>query len=292
MRIGFIGAGKMGRPMALNLLGGGHELLVYDSVPQALVELVSAGARSAASVAAVARESEVVFTSLPSLKAVESVFLGDQGLISGARPGQILVDLSTILPSLAQRVHAAALDVGVETLDAPVSGGTLGAEGGTLSIMVGGDEGAFQQVKGLLELLGNHIYYVGPSGAGTRMKLINQLLVAVNHIAAMEAMGMAFRGGMELDRVQEIIAMSAGDSKAFQLSASRVRSRDFEAGASIDILEKDSELVLALAEESEAYVPMLRLAREIYQHGQEIGLGSKDMCALIQLFDANCSSSM
>lgn len=285
MSVGFIGVGTMGSPMALNLTRGGHKLVVYDRQAATLAPLVAAGARAATSPAEVVQSSEIVFTSLPSLEAVESVFLGENGLVPNARPGQVLVDLSTILPSLAQRINVQARRAWVEMLDAPVSGGTHGAKDATLSVMVGGEKTAFERVKGLLQLIGQNIYYVGLSGSGSRVKLINQLLVAVHNVAAVEALALAGRGGVDIDTMRTIISASAGDSRTFQSTALRLRERDFDDGASIDILDKDSQLVQSLAEELGAFVPMLLIARKMYQTGKERGLGAKDMASLIQLFE-------
>ncbi|HZK67608.1 MAG TPA: NAD(P)-dependent oxidoreductase [Chloroflexota bacterium] len=285
LNVGFIGAGAMGRPMALNLTKGGHKLVVYDRQDAALAPLVAAGARAAASPAEVVQSSEIVFTSLPSLEAVESVFLGENGLVPNARPGQVLVDLSTILPSLAQRINVQARGARVEMLDAPVSGGTHGAKNATLSVMVGGEKSAFERVKRLLQLIGQNIYYVGLSGSGSRVKLINQLLVAVHNVAAVEALALAGRCGVDIDTMRTIISASAGDSRTFQSTALRLRERDFDDGASIDILDKDSQLVQSLAEELGAFVPMLLIARKMYQTGKECGLGAKDMASLVQLFE-------
>lgn len=275
----------MGRPMALNLARGGHQLVVYDQQPAATTQLVAAGARVGSGPAEIAQETDVVFTSLPTLAAVETVFLGEEGLVSSARPGQVLVDLSTILPSLAKRVRAAAAARGVETLDAPVSGGTGAARDGTLTIMVGGEEQIFQQVIHLLKLIGSNIFYMGPSGSGTLVKLINQLFMAVNNAGVLEGMALAARTGVDMDKMMRVISLSSGNSRVFELRAARIRNRDFEAGASVDIVAKDVELVLALAEELGAEVPMARQAKRIYEIGKERGLGAKDIAAIVEYFE-------
>jgi 3-hydroxyisobutyrate dehydrogenase-like beta-hydroxyacid dehydrogenase len=284
MKVGFIGTGNMGGHMAMNLLAGGHQLFVYDLRATSMTRLIEAGATPLSAPAAALEAGEVVFTSLPTMSAVEAVYLRPDGLVANANPGQTLVDLSTILPGLAQRVHAAAAERGVSTLDSPVSGGTEAARDGALTIMVGGEEGAFRRVEKLLKLIGEHVFYTGASGSGSLVKLINQLLMGVNNAALLEGLAMAERSGVGMDRLMEILAVSSGASVALAKRAPRILEGNFLAGASVDIVEKDMQLVLALAQELGSQVPMAKQAREVYLQGKETGMGEQDIAAIVDLY--------
>lgn len=284
MRVGFIGLGNMGGSMATTLLRGGHELSVYDLRPSAMGPLLDAGARPLTSAVEAARSCEVVFTSLPTLASVKAVYLGGDGLVAASSPGQILVDLSTILPQLAKQVHDQAADRAVDTLDCPVSGGTEAARRGTLTLMAGGREEVFHRVEGLLSLIGQSIFYVGPSGTGTLVKLINQLLMGVNNAGVLEGMALAERSGIDTGRLLEILSASSGASVALQNRAQRIVRREYQAGASVDIVEKDMSLVLALAEELGSEVPMAVRARAVYQEGKERGIGDLDIAAISDFY--------
>ena len=229
--------------------------------------LLEAGARPLAGAAEAARSCDVVFTSLPTLASVKGVYLGAEGLVAASSPGQILVDLSTILPRLAKQVHQEARERAVDTLDCPVSGGTEAARRGTLTLMAGGREEAFHRVEGLLGLIGQSVFYVGPSGTGTLVKLINQLLMGVNNAGVLEGMALAERSGIEPDRLLEILSVSSGASVALQNRGHRIVRREYQAGASVDIVEKDMSLVLALAEELGSEVPMAARARACVSGG-------------------------
>ena len=284
MRIGFIGLGSMGAPMAMHLLRAGHELSVHDLRSSAMAPLVAAGAGPLDGVAEAARRCEVVFTSLPTPASVESVYLGPDGLVGASTSGQILVDLSTILPRLAKEVHQQAAKKGVEVLDCPVSGGTKAAREGTLAMMAGGREDAFHRVEGLLRLLGQHIFYVGPSGMGSLAKLINQLFMGINNAGVLEGIALAERSGIEMDKLLAILSVGSGASVALQNRAHRIVNRDTQAGASVDIVEKDMALVLELAADLGSEVPMAARARAIYQEGKEKGLGPLDITAISDFY--------
>lgn len=284
MRVGFIGTGNMGGHMAMNLLTGDHQLFVYDLRLSSMTRLLEAGATALSSPGSAAQECEVVFTSLPTMAAVEAVYLGRDGLVASAAPGQVLVDLSTVLPGLAKRVHDAAGERGVDALDAPVSGGTEAARNGTLTIMVGGKEESFHRVEDLLRLIGKNIFYVGLSGTGSLVKLINQLLMGVNNAGLLEGMALAERSGVDMDRLMEILSVSSGASQALQIRAPRILKGEYRAGASVDIVEKDMQLVLALAEELRSQVPMAQQAKEVYRQGKESGMGELDIAAIVDLY--------
>jgi 3-hydroxyisobutyrate dehydrogenase len=284
MRIGFIGLGGMGAPMAMRLLRAGHALSVHDLRSSAMAPLVAAGAGPLDGAAEAARRCEVVFTSLPTPASVESVYLGADGLVGAATPGQILVDLSTILPRLAKEVHQQAAKKGVEVLDCPVSGGTKAAREGTLALMAGGREDAFHRVEGLLRLLGQHLFHVGPSGMGSLAKLINQLFMGINNAGVLEGIALAERSGIEMDTLLAILSVSSGASVALQNRAHRIVNRDTQAGASVDIVEKDMALVLALAADLGSEVPMAARAHAIYQEGKEKGLGRLDITAISDFY--------
>lgn len=284
MDLGFVGLGNMGGPMAANLVRAGHRLTVFDLSPAALDALVSAGAKAAVSPREVAASTEIVLTSLPTPPAVESVYLGADGLASGARSGQIFVELSSITPALARKVAAALAQKGVAVLDAPVSGGVGGAKAGTLAIMVGGDRDALERAEPILKTIGEKIFYVGPSGAGNTMKILNQLLVGVNTVAAVEVVALAAQSGLDTDLVGEIIGVSAGFSRSFGTRFPKGLQRDYKPGFAVDLMRKDLRLVTAFAEEVGIRLPMASQALHVFDETSSMGLGSQDIVASLETY--------
>ncbi len=212
MKVGFIGLGRMGKPMALNVLKAGFLLTVHNRSQGAVEELVAAGARRASSPAQVAQECDVVLTCLPDVPTSDHIFLGQDGLLAAARPGQVFVDHSTVTLALSRRCAQAATARGAYFLDTPISGGPERAADGTLTIMVGGDRQAFDKVEPVFKAMGKNVRYAGGSGAGTVFKLINQLLASINICAVAEAMVMAEKAGVDRQALLEVLNTSWGGS--------------------------------------------------------------------------------
>lgn len=278
-RVGFIGIGVMGRPMCLNLLKAGFPLTVYARRPESAAPVVEAGARPADSPRAVAEASDVVITMVTSSPDVEQVVLGPGGVLEGAKPGLTLVDMSTIAPSVAGKVAEAARRQGVDMLDAPVSGGSQGAEAGTLSIMAGGDAAVFERCKPIFEAMGRreNIFHVGPNGAGQVVKLVNQHLCGVIAAADAEAFVLGVAAGADVATMARIIGVSSGGN--WQLAnpvALRAFTGTFEPGFFTDLLIKDLDLVLELAGEKGIPAPLAERARQLYERAREAGFGRRD----------------
>ena len=278
-RIGFIGIGVMGRPMCLNLRKAGFPLTIYSRRPEPADEVVAAGAARADSPRAVAEVSDVLITMVTNSPDVEALVLGSDGALAGAHDGLILVDMSTIAPAVARKVAEAAAAKGVPMLDAPVSGGSQGAEAGTLTIMAGGDRDVFERLRPVFEAMGRreNILHVGPSGAGQTVKLINQHLCGVIAAADAEAFVLGVKAGADVATMARIIGASSGGN--WQLAnpvALRAFTGSFEPGFFTDLLIKDLDLVLELAEEQGVAAPLAARARELYERARQAGYGRRD----------------
>lgn len=284
-RVGFIGLGIMGKPMARHLLEAGHVLTVHNRSRAAVEELVAQGAAEANSPAEVARASEVVFTCLPNSPDVELVALGPQGIVQGLQPGAIYVDMSTISPVVTKRVAAAIAARGATMLDAPVSGGQIGAENATLSIMVGGEEAAFQKVLPLLQAMGRNIVYIGASGAGQVAKAANQIVVGLTHEAIAEALVLAAKAGVDPARVVQAISGGAARCWALENRAPRVIRRDFEPGFYAAYHLKDLGIALDAAADVGAVLPVTAVVRELYRSLVSNGEGRLDHSAIIRVIE-------
>jgi 3-hydroxyisobutyrate dehydrogenase len=290
MRIGFIGIGVMGRPMTLNLLKAGYEVTVYARHPEKapVQEVLNAGARLAPSARAVAIASEVVITMVPNSAQVEEVVTGSQGILEGARKGLVIIDMSTIAPRVSRELAEIAAYKGVDFLDAPVSGGSLGAEKGTLTIMVGGKQSVFERVRPVLEAMGKKegIMHVGPSGAGEIVKIINNMIVGSIAAATAEALVLGVKAGVDLETMTKIIDMSTGAS--WQLSNQfplRAFNGSFQPGFMTDLLHKDLGLALDLAAENQTAVAMTAQARQLYEMTRSSGHARDDYTSVMQFLE-------
>ena len=264
MRVGLIGLGFMGSGMAANLLRGGVELTVNDIVPDKVEVAVARGAKAAASAGAVADKTDIVLASLPDIDACRRVFLGPDGVIEHAREGQILVDHSTVDLATSRDCAEAAAGKGAVFLDAPVSGGPKGAEEGTMSMMVGGERSGFDAAKPVFDLMGTSIRHMGASGAGTAMKLINQLLVSIHTCAAGEAFLLAERAGLDIQAAADLLGVSWGGSTMIERNAPIVKSREFaESGAPVRLFTKDIGIITKLGQDLGLHMPMAGLAQEL-----------------------------
>ena len=247
--VGFIGIGAMGEPMALNLIKAGYQLTVYARRAEAAAALVKAGAALAATPAAVARASDIVVTLVTTAADCEQVTLGAQGIIEGAAAGAVVIDMATISPLAARRIAEALATRGIEHIDAPVSGGPMGARDGTLSIMAGGADAVFARVKPLFEAMGKTILHMGDHGAGQVTKACNQLSLTVTLQGVAEAINLAARCGVDPVKVREAMLGGFAASRVLELFGKRMVERDFEHGVDARFYHKDLNIVLGLTHE-------------------------------------------
>lgn len=264
-KIGFIGLGLMGQPMAINLVKAGYELTVYDRNPEKVEVVVKEGAVGAAGPRAVAEASDVIITMLPNSPHVKEVVLGNNGVIEGARPGQYLVDMSSIAPLAAQEVAEKLAEKGVAVLDAPVSGGVEKAKAGTLACMVGGTEEAFAEVKDILGAMCASVTLVGPVGAGQTTKLVNQMIVAVNIAAVAEAMTLGKKAGVDPERIFQAIRGGLAASQCLEDKAPRMFTGNFAPGFRINLHAKDLANVLETSHQLNVALPLTTQVMEMMQ---------------------------
>jgi len=290
MQIGFIGIGVMGRPMCLPLLKAGHTVTIFARHPEkpGVQEVLNAGAKLAPSPRAVAIASEMVITMVPNSAQVEELVSGPQGLLEGARKGMIIIDMSTIAPRVSRELAEKAAGHGVHFLDAPVSGGSQGAENGTLTIMVGGERKVFEQARPILETMGKqeNIFYVGPNGAGEVVKIVNNILCGAIAAAIAESFVLGVKAGADVDLMAKMIGASSGAS--WQLANQfplRAFNGSFQPGFMTDLLHKDLGLALDLAAESQTPLAMTALTRQMYEMARAEGFGKEDYTALIKVLE-------
>jgi 3-hydroxyisobutyrate dehydrogenase/2-hydroxy-3-oxopropionate reductase len=278
--VGFIGMGKMGRPMTRRLLAAGFDVTVHNRSRGVVEELAREGARPAASPREVAAASDVVLTCLPVPATVEQVFLGSDGIAEGSRAGQVWIDHSTVSPATNERCAEAASRVGATFLDAPVSGGPEGAAAGTLAIMVGGDAASFERALPLFEAMGQNIRHCGPSGAGTAVKLVNQLLVGIHTAAAAEAVVLGVKAGADPEVMLDLISTSYGASRMLQRNLPLQIARSWDPTTPVSVILKDLLLIQEFALDQGARILMGGVALELYKEASGLGHGDKDMSAL------------
>lgn len=290
MQLGFIGIGVMGRPMTLNLLKAGHDVTIFARHPEKaeVKEVLAAGAKLVPSARAVAMASEIVITMVPNSPQVVEVVTGEHGVLEGARKGLIVIDMSTIAPTVSRQVAQTANERGVHFLDAPVSGGSQGAVNGMLTIMVGGERSIFEQVRPVLEAMGKqeNIFYVGPSGAGEIVKIVNNMLVGAISASIVEAMVLGVKAGADVDTMTKIVNVSAGASWQHSVQFPlRAFNGSFKPGFMTDLLHKDLGLALDLAAELQTPVAMTALARQLFEMARAAGYGSDDYTALLKVIE-------
>ena len=280
-RIAFIGLGIMGRPMARNLLKAGHRLVVYDLNPASVEALVAAGAASAASAQDAAARSDLTITMLPDGPDVEKAILGPGGVLEGARRGAYVVDMSSISPMVSQKAGAACERMGVEFLDAPVSGGEPKAVDGTLAIMVGGHPDAFEHVRPVLEAMGSSVTLTGPVGAGNVTKLANQIIVACNIAAMGEALVLATSAGLDPEVVFHAIQGGLAGSAVLNAKAPMAIARNFQPGFRIRLHQKDLRNALLAAEELKVPLPFTSLVQSMLVSLMNEGKGDYDHAGIV-----------
>ena len=282
MKVGFIGLGVMGRPMALHLHKAGHELAVWARRPDSVGDLP---ARVCATPAELGQCCEVVFTVITSSADVEGVALGENGLIEGMAPGSVLVDCSTIAPEAARKIAARLGEKGIHMLDAPVSGGAQGAIDATLAIMAGGEAAVLERVRPLLDCLGKRIVHVGPNGAGQVAKACNQMIMVAAIQAAAEAMRLAGAAGVDCGKVRQALAGGSAASRVLDVMGERMVRRDFAAGIEARLHHKDFGLVIEAARQSGVPVPLAAVVGQQLNALMAQGWGRDDTASLLRVLE-------
>jgi len=267
--------------MTENLLKKGFEVTIHNRSRGVVDELAQQGAHPASSPREVAVVSEIVLTALPTVETVEEVYLGQDGLIPSARRGTVLIDCSTVGPETTRRCYEAARGRDLGFLDGPMSGGPAGAASATLTFMIGGDADTFEQARPVFEALGKNIHHVGPSGAGTVVKLVNQLLVGIHTSAASEALAFAVKAGANPQAVLDVIGSSFGGSAMLNRNVPRMIQRDFEPATSVNLILKDLGLIHDVGRDIGARMLLTGLAEEVFKEASAIGNGDKDMAATV-----------
>ena len=284
MKIGFIGLGIMGSPMAANLLKGGHQLFLY-SIPSVPPTLVDAGGVTCASGKEVAQKSDIIITMVPDTPHVEAALFSDNGVAQGLSKGKTVVDMSSISPlatkDFAKKINA----LGCDYLDAPVSGGEVGAKNATLSIMIGGPEAAFMRVKPLFELMGKNITLVGGNGDGQTAKVANQIIVALNIEAVAEALLFAAKAGADPARVRQALMGGFASSKILEVHGERMVKRTFDPGFRIELHQKDLNLALSSARQLKVSLPNTATAQELFNSCAAHGGSAWDHSAMVRALE-------
>jgi len=283
--LGFIGLGIMGRPMAGHLLKAGYPLVVYDINPVPVQELVQAGAEEAHSAKETARRSQVIITMLPDSPDVERVALGPDGLLEGTAEGILYADMSTIAPSMAVKVAQAMQAKGVKCLDAPVSGGETGAINATLSIMVGGDEAAFSEMRPIFEVLGKTITLCGPSGAGQIVKACNQIQVALNIVGMAEALVLGTKAGVDPAIIVQVLSGGYAQSRVMDARGQRVIRGDFQPGFRGRFHFKDLNIIMKTGNDYGVPLPVSSLVHELFAAMLAAGRGDLDHTGVITVLE-------
>ena len=281
--VGFIGLGKMGRPMSLNILKQGFPLTVSNRSRKVVDEVAAQGARAAAGPAEVAQHAEIICLCLPVPATVEEVVLGPGGVLEAIRPGSVVLDFSTIGPGTCRSVAERLREKDCWYVDAPVSGGTTGAEAATLTIMCGGERAQYDRVLPVLEAVGKKVVYAGPVGAGAVVKLMNQLLVAINLAGAAEAMVLGVKAGVDAQLLFDVVTSATGNS--FQLQRcfpDLIMKGKFDAMFSVDLLHKDVALGVEVGKDTRVRMLMSALALQIFEEAREAGFGEQDIAAVIR----------
>ena len=284
-RIGFIGLGIMGQGMSRNLLKAGFAVTVFNRTASKAQELVSEGAVAAESPQQLAAASDIIIVCVSDTPDVQHVILGEEGVIHGAAAGSLVIDCSTISPKVTKDIAAELLKKEVAMLDAPISGGSEGAQKGTLSIMVGGNETDFNRALPIFEAMGKSITHVGENGAGQMVKLVNQVLVVGNGLAMCEALMLAQAGGLDLEKAYNAVKDGAAGSWMFTNRANQIIERDFRPGFMIDLQQKDLRLVLESADELGAPLPGTAMIYQFYRTLQRMGLGEEGNHGLVKALE-------
>lgn len=286
MKIGFIGLGAMGGPMAKRIKAAGFDLAVYDLVEKAVKELTDLGAEAKPSPAEVAEASEIICMSLPNSAILKNVLLADKGVLSALKAGTLIIDLSSVEPQVSRQLAEEAKGKGGLMLDAPVSGGVSGAENGTLTIMVGGAAEDLAKAEPILKVLGKKIFHVGGSGAGQAVKLVNNLLLGANMAACAEALALGAKLGLAPETMLDIISQSSGASYALTAKAEKfIFKGNFEPGFAVDLQYKDLELAVSTAKALAQPLFMGNQAQQLFELARSRGQGREDISSVIKIYE-------
>jgi 3-hydroxyisobutyrate dehydrogenase-like beta-hydroxyacid dehydrogenase len=282
--VGFVGLGMMGAPMAANLLGKGHPLVVHDIDARKVDHFVGLGAQKGAGPADLARRASRIVSMVDTTAQAEEVIVGPEGILASARPGDVVISMSTLDPMALKAMRRQLAAKGIELIDAPVSGMEKGAREGTLKAFVGGEAAALEQARPVLEAMCAEIIHFGEIGQGTIMKLVNNMLMQAGRVLVAEAMALGAKAGLDPQQMVDVIGRSTGNSVVFQYSAPRMVRREFE-GIRMDITFKDLEIQTQLAKSLGMPMFMATIAQQVYQMGRAAGLGSEDSSAVVKVYE-------
>jgi 3-hydroxyisobutyrate dehydrogenase-like beta-hydroxyacid dehydrogenase len=282
--VGFIGVGNMGNPMAANVLKA-FPMIVFDMNAKAMENLIQGGAKRAGSAREVVENAEIVFTSLPASPDVEAIYLDAGGLVDRAKPGTILIDLSSVLPSTPRKIEPRAKARGVHFLEAPVSGGVTGARAATLAVMVGGDADVLERARPVLRAIGPNIFGVGPVGAGNTVKAINNMMACVNSLAMMEGVVLGRKAGLDPMTIYEVVKASSGGSKALERIPTAIVPRNFAPGFKVFLMNKDLETFNTIAKELHVPVSFSNVAQRYQQAAMAAGLSDQDTSVALTIIE-------
>lgn len=282
-KIGFIGTGIMGAPMAHNLLKAGHEVAVHNRTKVKADHLIAVGAAWGDSPADVARDSNIVITCLPDTPDVEQVLLGQRGVIEAAKPGLICIDMSTISPAATKEMGSALSAKGVTLIDAPISGGEIGAIEAKLSIMMGGPKKAVEKVRPIMQVMGRTVVHCGPLGAGQITKLANQIMCIHTIMSIAEGFAFAEKAGLDLETTLKVTSAGAAGSHSLKMLGPKIIAGDFKPAFMVDLQQKDLRLVAEYAEKLKQPLPGVALARQLLAHLQAQGRGRDGTQALVEV---------
>jgi 3-hydroxyisobutyrate dehydrogenase len=290
MNIGFIGLGNMGLPMAINLLKAGHHVTGFDLVQSQLDAFAAAGGTLSTNANAAANNADILITMLPASRHVEGLYLGESGLLANANPKTLLIDCSTISPKVAQAVASAAKAKGFAMVDAPVSGGTAGAQAATLTFMVGGESSVVECIRPVLEKMGKNIFHAGASGAGQTVKVCNNMLLGIQMLGTSEALRLGIANGMDPKVLSDIMSKSSGRNWTLELynpcpgvMENVPSSKGYAGGFGVDLMLKDLGLATENAQDLDASIPLGQLAQELYEAHSKAGNGQLDFSSIFNL---------
>jgi len=283
--IGFIGIGVMGKSMASHIMKAGYSLVVYTRTKEKAQDLMAEGAVWAESPNELAGKADIIVSMVGYPQDVEEIYLSENGIIKNGREGLYIIDMTTSKPSLAKKLHIEGKKKGIKVLDAPVSGGDIGAKNAKLAIMVGGDEEVFNEMKPLLAVMGDNIVYQGPAGSGQHTKMCNQIVIASNMVGVCEAIVYAEKAGLEPNKVLESISTGAASSWSLSNLAPRILNEDYSPGFFIKHFIKDMQIALEEAKEMDMETPGLSLSKKMYEQLNENGEGNSGTQALYKYWE-------
>jgi len=287
MKVGFIGVGNMGGPMCRNIIKrSNHQVTVFDLNPAAVKTCTDLGGTAAKSIAEVTKGADVVMTSLPMPKDVEAVTLGDSGILANIAKGQTYIDLSTNAPSMVKKIGAAMAAKGIAMLDAPVSGGTVGAAAATIAIMVGGDKKVFDDALPVLQSFSANVIHMGGLGTGTVAKLVNNMMAFCNAAAASEGMMLGVTAGLDPAKLSQVIASSSGNSAVFKSFSERALSGQFSPPSfALNLAHKDLHLAMELADELDVPLPLGSATHNLQRMARKMGMGNADSSTVLAVYE-------